>query len=260
MRKISRAIASLFAVAICPLHATIILSESFGTTTVNPTATNFGTPTVQNSWSYSDSAGTAVGTNESRLFNPGGVGSGENTHGWISSLTSGNTFQQISTTGSFAALPALEVGQSYVFTLTFFASAQTNNIANDLNAYVDFTSAGKEFEFTTGSNGAITNSSVFSSQLLSDSNAAADTLRLGFVAQGGAGGYNSDRSYTASWMSTSFLGSDNFTLALGRTSNVSGAAFAFFDNVSLDVAVVPEPGCAMLGSLGMLALLRRRRG
>ena len=88
---------------------------------------------------------------------------------------------------------------------------------------------------------------------------AADTLRLGFVAQGGAGGYNSDRSYTASWTSTSVLGADNFTLALGRTTNVAGTPFAFFDNVSLDVDVVPEPGCALLGSFGLLALLRRRR-
>lgn len=260
MRKTPHAIVSLFAATVLSSHAAIILSENFGSTTVNPTAATFGAPTVQNSWSYSDSTGATVNTNESRLFNPGGAGSGENTHGWISSLTTGNTFQQIATTGNFSALPALGVGESYVFTLTFFASAQTSIAANDLNAYVNFTSAGKSFSFTTGSNGAITNAAVFSSQLLSDSNAAEDTLRLGFVAQGGAGGYNSDRTYTASWTSESFLGSDSFTLALGRTTNVAGASFALFDNVSLDVAVVPEPGCALLGALGVLTLLRRRRG
>jgi hypothetical protein len=259
MRKTPHVIVSLFAATLLSSDAAIILSENFGSTTVNPTAATFGAPTVQNSWSYSDSAGTTVNTNESRLFNPGAAGSGENTHGWISSFTAGNTFQQIATIGNFSALPTLGVGQNYVFTLTFFASAQTSVVANDVNAYVDFTSSGKAFDFTTGSNGSITNGPVFSSQVLSDSNAAADTLRLGFVAQGGAGGYNTDRTYTASWTSTSFLGTDSFTLALGRTTNAAGASFAFFDNVSLDVVVVPEPGCAVLGSLGMLALLRRRR-
>ncbi|MCW1925775.1 hypothetical protein OKA05_24670 [Luteolibacter arcticus] len=257
MKKTPRVIA-LLAASIVSANAAVVFSENFGSTTAS-TATTFGSPTVQNTWTYSDSAGTTVNTNESRLFNPGGAGSGENTHGWISALTTGNTFQQITTTGSFVTLPALGVGQNYVFTLTFFASAQTSVVANDLNAYVDFSSAGKSFSFTTGSNGSITNPTNFVSQSLSDSNAAADTLRLGFVAQGGGGGYNSDRSYTASWTSTSVLGSDSFSLALGRTTNAAGASFAFFDNVSLDVVVVPEGGCALLGSFGLLALLRRRR-
>jgi hypothetical protein len=259
MKKTPHVLALLAATAVSA-NAAVILSENFGSTTVNPTAATVGAPTVQNSWSYTDSAGATVNTNESRLFNPGGVGSGETTHGWISALTTGNTFQQISTTGNFSTLPALGVGQSYVFTLTFFASAQTSVAANDVNAYVDFASVGKAFSFTTGGNGAITNPTNFSTQTIVDSNAAADTLRLGFVAQGGGGGYNSDRSYTASWTSTSLLGSDSFTLSLGRTTNVAASSFVFFDNVSLDVGVVPEPGCALLGSFGLLALLRRRRG
>ncbi|MEK7951451.1 hypothetical protein [Luteolibacter soli] len=238
-------------------NAAVIFSENFGSTTVNPTAASF---TVQNTWSYSDSAGTTVNTNESRLFNPGGAGSGETTHGWISALTTGNTYQQIATTGSFSGVAALGEGESYVFTLTFFASSQTSTAANDVNAYVEFVSAGKVFNFTTGSNGAITAPATFSAQILSDSNAADDTLRLGFVAQGGAGGYNSDRTYTASWTSTSLLGTDSFMLALGRTTNVAGTPFALFDNVALDVAIVPEPGCAVLGAFGVLVLLRRRRG
>jgi hypothetical protein len=255
MRKTPRFLA-LFLATTFSSESAVVLSENFGSSNVNPTAANF---TTELAWSYTDSAGAVVDSNASRLFTPAGAGSGETTHGWISSLAAGNTFQQIATTGNFSALPVLAVGQNYVFTLTFFASAQTSVVANDVNAYVDFTSPGKAFDFTTGSNGAITNASVFSSQILSDGNAAADTLRLGFVAQGGSGGYNTDRTYTASWTSTSFLGTDSFTLALGRTTNVAGASFTFFDNVSLDVVVVPEPGCAVLGSLGMLALLRRRR-
>ena len=35
--------------------------------------------------------------------------------------------------------------------------------------------------------------------------------------------------------------------------------FAWFEQGSLDLVVVPEPGAALLGSIGMLALLRRRR-
>lgn len=43
----------------------------------------------------------------------------------------------------------------------------------------------------------------------------------------------------------------------GYISFESNAAFGLYDNLS--VSLVPEPGSALLGGLGMLALLRRRR-
>lgn len=246
---------ALFAVASATSDAAVIFSENFGSTTTNPTATAFS---VQQAWDYSDSTGTTVNTNESRLFNPAGVGSQENTHGWISSLTTGNTFQQIQSNNTFSALPALNVGESYVITLTWYAASQTSTTANDVNAYVNFTSTGNSFTFVNGSNGTPV-SANFSPQTLNDSNGAADTIGMTFLAEGGSGGYDAGRTFTASFTTTDALNGDAFSLALGRTTNVAASAFVMYDNVSIDVAVVPEPGTALLGGLGVLALLRRRR-
>ena len=254
MNKTPHVIA-LLAATVLSSDATVIFAENFGSTTVNPTTTSF---TVQQTWSYSDNIDTAVNANASRLFNPGAVGSGETTHGWISSLATGNTFQQIQSNGSFTALPTLNLGEYYVVTLSWYGASQTSVTANDVNAYVNFTSSGNSLAFVTGANGAPGQAHIVS-QTLSDSNAASDSLGLNFVAQGGAGGYDPGRIYTASFITFDDLNGDAFSLALGRTSNVGGAAFVIFDNVSIDVAVAPEPETALLGSLGILMLLRRRR-
>lgn len=255
MKKTSRTLVLLAATTVSA-RAAVVFSENFGSSTVNPTAASF---TVQNTWNYSDSAGTTVNTNESRLFNPGGAGSGENTHGWISSLTAGNTFQQIQSNGTFAGLPALGTGEQYVITLSWYGAAQTSLTANDVNAYVNFTTGGNGLTFVSGANGTPGQVHIVP-QTLSDGNAAADTIGLSYLAQGGPGGYDAGRSYTAVFTTTDSLNGDAFSLALGRTTNTGGSAFMIYDNVALDVAIVPEPGAALLGSFGLLALLRRRRG
>lgn len=247
---------ALFAATTLSSNAAIVFSENFGSATVNPTAASF---TAQQTWNYSDSAGTTVNTNESRLFTPAGVGSGETTHGWISSLTTGNTYQQIQSGGTFTGLPTLNVGESYLITLSWYAAAQTSVAANDVNAYVNITTGGNGLSFVSGTNGTPGQGHLVS-QTLSDGNAAADTVGISFVAQGGSGGYDAGRNYTAFFTTTDDLNGDAFSLMLGRTTNAAGSAFVIYDNVALDVAVVPEPAAAMLGSLGLLALLRRRRG
>ncbi|MEX1047885.1 MAG: autotransporter-associated beta strand repeat-containing protein [Akkermansiaceae bacterium] len=50
---------------------------------------------------------------------------------------------------------------------------------------------------------------------------------------------------------------DNFGLA--NAYNLGGGRQAYFQNGSLQLVVIPEPRVALLGGLGMLALLRRRR-
>lgn len=42
--------------------------------------------------------------------------------------------------------------------------------------------------------------------------------------------------------------------------NVNGYAAAGLDNVSVNVSVIPEPRAALLGGIGLLVLLMRRRG
>lgn len=51
-------------------------------------------------------------------------------------------------------------------------------------------------------------------------------------------------------------GNDGFTLNIAR---VSGNNVIRTDTVILDVTIIPEPSAALLGGLGLLVLLRRRR-
>lgn len=51
---------------------------------------------------------------------------------------------------------------------------------------------------------------------------------------------------------------DNFGFANAFGVGSSGRE-AYFTNGSLAIVVIPEPSAALLGGLGLLALLRRRR-
>ena len=105
---------------------------------------------------------------------------------------------------------------------------------------------------------------------------AAGTLRSSTVANSGSlvtpftgglgidGGTMQDRSFTHTVVAGDLLRSGNIGVLLagfGSTGAGNGLDStlnqAFFDNVRL--TIVPEPSAALLGGLGMLALLRRRR-
>ena len=53
------------------------------------------------------------------------------------------------------------------------------------------------------------------------------------------------------------LGAGTYTLDVYMNNLTGGGAFATFDGITLEA--VPEPSTALLGALGMLVLLRRRR-
>ena len=105
---------------------------------------------------------------------------------------------------------------------------------------------------------------------------AAGTLRSSTVANSGSlvtpftgglgidGGTMQDRSFTHTVVAGDLLRSGNIGVLLagfGSTDAGNGldSTFpqAFYDNVRL--TIVPEPSAALLGGIGMLALLRRRR-
>src|SRR5690606_28540834 len=75
--------------------------------------------------------------------------------------------------------------------------------------------------------------------------------------------YVDGRTFTATFLTTDDLNDSAFSIALGRGADLgANPVFVLYDNISLDVSVVsvvPEPSAALLGGIGALALLRRRR-
>jgi autotransporter-associated beta strand protein len=57
-----------------------------------------------------------------------------------------------------------------------------------------------------------------------------------------------------------FGASDIGNFGIANAAPVGTGRFAYFENGSLSLMVIPEPSVALLGGLGMLLLLRRRRG
>lgn len=245
--------------ALAPLaHGAVIFSENFGTTQANPTTNPF---TVQQTWNYSDSAGTTVDANESRLFQPSaGTGSNIGSVGWISLRNGTQTFQQIQSNNTFSGLATLGAGESYQITLNWFGAAEASVVANDDAGYVSFTSAGKTLTFLGGSNGVDTDQTNYASQILTDSNASPDAITMNYTAYAGGAGKNPGRTFSAKFTTTDALNGGAYSVALGLTS---GPSYIIYDDVSVDVTVIPEPSSVLLlcmaGGLGLMALARRRR-
>ena len=68
-----------------------------------------------------------------------------------------------------------------------------------------------------------------------------------------------DTPYTLLSTTQTFSSSDISNFGLANASAVGTGRLAYFQNGSLQLVVIPEPGAALLGGLGGLLLLRRRR-
>lgn len=68
-----------------------------------------------------------------------------------------------------------------------------------------------------------------------------------------------DTPYTILSSGQTFTASDIGNFGIASAASVGGGRFAYFEDGSLQVVVIPEPGSSLLGALGALLLLRRRR-
>jgi autotransporter-associated beta strand protein len=68
-----------------------------------------------------------------------------------------------------------------------------------------------------------------------------------------------DTSYTVLSTSQTFGTGDIGNFGIANAAPVGTGRYAYFTNGSLAVVVIPEPAAALLGGLGLLTLLRRRR-
>ncbi|MDX1681129.1 MAG: hypothetical protein R3242_10405, partial [Akkermansiaceae bacterium] len=131
-------------------------------------------------------------------------------------------------TTAFEAIGALQAGWTY--TVTFDATADTAGATGGSVGFVTFDGAGTRNAFNGG--GISTNVSAV---LTSTSYTTGTSITLSYTADGSEGTLGQD-------VSLRFLGATT-------SSNI--------DNIT--VTAVPEPTAALLGSLGVLLLLRRRR-
>lgn len=113
-----------------------------------------------------------------------------------------------------------------------------------------------------------TTGTLASGALLSSTVANSGALATPFTGGTGIdGGTMQDRSFSYTVLASDLSRSGNIGVLLaaygvaGSTGNGlnSSSNQAFFDNVRLDIVPIPEPSSALLGGLGILALLRRRR-
>ena len=128
------------------------------------------------------------------------------------------------------------------------ASKETNGafVSNASNA--SFLSAGK---VTSGSfdGDSPTNPFNFSMSITRDS---ATTVDIVASLSGGDG--NLDQTYTVNNQTTSIFTYTAAGFLIGGTSSADQVSFS-----SVSYSVIPEPSTALLGGLGLLILLRRRR-
>lgn len=155
-------------------------------------------------------------------------------------------------TTAVGTVGSLATGQT--ITVTFDVVLDGHNSGTPYSAYLTTFSGGTRNTMNTGGFGGadVGTTSVLAGATGSYSGTTYNEISFSYTvgdavidSDGGTGGVNTT-------FDSAVLGHDIALRFVGATNT------AIIDNVTVDVAVVPEPAAALLGSLGFLGLLRRR--
>jgi MYXO-CTERM domain-containing protein len=244
--------------------ATLLFADNFNESPANDIAATFNDNVAgTQSGSIGTTTYTVSGSGYSTQHSNGG------TQMTLATFPSefGPTFGRVSLNHDFAA-NANAADQALVFSFTL---KNVFGYAGDTSEWVSFTIGSTQMPFVTGGYAGAIFRANGATQSFADGAgvggtpawAANDVVTITLSGTGGVGSAFDGGGTVA----TIQLGANNIgTFTLGQKSAAyltfsAGGANIFgggeFDDLS--VTLVPEPGAALLGGLGMLALLRRRR-
>jgi hypothetical protein len=215
---------ALAAFAIIPAEGTVIASYTFA-------GSSFASSDVSLNSTASDllASGLTAGFDATNGNSSPSVAIPTSTTGASATVTEANAIAN-EDYFSFTITPTLNPGESLNFTSFTFDVAGRNSNSNSL--YL-LRSSADSYATTLGITGTVVLSAAPSTWVSQSLDLSDDSILQGLTAA--------------------------TTFRLYMIDNRGSTAHILLDNVTLNATTVPEPGAALLGSLGMFALFRRRR-
>lgn len=222
--RIAIALSALAALAIVPAEGTVIASYTFAGSSFasNDVSLDSTANDLLASW-ITPGFDTTNGNSTPSLAIPTSTTGPNATVSEANAIANDDYF-------SFTITPTLNPGESLNFTSFTFDVAGRNSNSNSM--YV-LRSSADAYTATVGITGTVVLASAPTTWFSQSFNLADDAMLQGVTAA--------------------------TTFRLYMIDNRGSTAHILLDNVTLSATTVPEPGAALLGNLGMLALFRRRR-
>lgn len=185
----------------------------------------------------------------------------------ISNLTKINSDNGVDQNGGFLRLN----DERSAWGVAPMANDNTVFINNNLNDGTKVRKRGFSFDFTTDAPWDLTNLTVLAAHAKGNGYNQSYISDLTIEISGGDLASSITDSKTQDYSGPEYhslefdlrsaptLSAGDYTLKVYMTNLQNGGAYASFDGITLNVQAIPEPSSVLLGSLGMLFLLRRRR-